>query len=267
MSPTTSSQSRPQSVNFDLSGRVAIVTGAARGMGKAVAEGLAACGAQVVIADLNGEQAEETAEEIRGTGAAAVAVKADHTDPAAVDAIMRTAEAHFGPIDILVNNAGILSLYSFVDMTMEQWDHVMNVNLRGPLLCMKAILPGMLERRRGSIVCIGSSFSSRSSVFNFPGGGPDYVVSKSAIQSLTRCVAQQGAPFGVRANAIGPGCGDTPMHAENQELLATMIPYIPLNRLQTSDDIAGTAVWLASDASSYVTGQTIHVNGGMIMVD
>lgn len=253
--------------SFDVTDKVAVVTGAARGMGEAVAAGLAENGAKVVVADLDGDGAESVATRLKSGGREAIAVAVDQTDVEGVGTMVRRAESELGPIDILVNNAAILSLYNFIEMELEQWDHVLNVNLRGPLICMKAIMPGMVERKRGSVVNIGSSYSSRSAVMNFSAGGPDYCVSKSGIQALTRSAAQTVAADGVRVNAIGPGVVDTPMHAQNRDLIMGMLDYIPLARLQTSDDIVGAVLYLASDASSYVTGQTIHINGGMLMVD
>jgi NAD(P)-dependent dehydrogenase (short-subunit alcohol dehydrogenase family) len=252
---------------FDVSGKVTIVTGAARGMGEALATGFAESGAKVAVADLSGDGAEAVAKKLNDAGGTAIAVQVDHTDADQVKAMREKVESELGPIDVLINNAAILSLYNFIEMEMDQWDHVMNVNLRGPLLCMKEIMPGMVERKRGSVINIGSSYSSRSAIMNFPAGGPDYCVSKSGIQALTRCAAQTVAPDGVRVNSIGPGVVDTPMHADNYDLIHGMLPYIPLNRLQTSDDIVGAALYLASDASSYMTGQSLHINGGMLMVD
>ncbi len=252
---------------FELDGKTALVTGAARGMGKALAFGLARFGAKVVLADLDRNEVTTAASELEATGAEALAVTVDHTDNDAVGQLVQTAEARLGPVDVLVNNAAVLSLYDFFEMELDQWDRVMNINLRGPLLCMKAVMSGMIERGSGSVINIGSSWSSRASIFNKSGGGPDYCVSKAALQALTRSAAQAAAPYGVRVNAIGPGIVDTPMHAAHRDMIVENMQYIPLGRLQVAEDIVGTAVYLASDASRYVTGQMIHVNGGMLMAD
>jgi NAD(P)-dependent dehydrogenase (short-subunit alcohol dehydrogenase family) len=251
---------------FALDGRTAIVTGAARGMGRALAFGLGAFGARVVLADLDGPAAEQSADELSDS-AEAFAFQVDHTDEAGVAGLLEATQSRFGPVDILVNNAGVLSLSDFLEMDVADWDRVLEINLRGPLLCMKTILPTMTARGAGSIVNIGSSWSSRTSVLNQSGGGPDYCVSKSALQALTRSAAQSAGRFGVRVNAIAPGVVDTPMMADYRDLLLTNVRYIPLGRLQEPDDIVGAAVFLASDAGRYVTGQTIHVNGGLLMID
>lgn len=252
---------------FDLTGKTAIVTGAARGIGRAYALGFADAGANVVIADLNEEGAGRVASELEQTGGHAFALRVDHTDADAVDRMVEATLKQFGAIDVLLNNAGVLSNSDFYDMTLEEWDRVMDINLRGPLLCMKAVMPHMVERQTGSVINMGSSWSSRAAVFNQDGGGPDYCASKAAIQALTRSAAQDSAKFGVRVNAIAPGAVDTPMHEHHRDFLFQYEQYIPLGRMQVADDLVGTAIYLASDASRYVTGQTIHVNGGMLMVD
>jgi 3-oxoacyl-[acyl-carrier protein] reductase len=132
---------------------------------------------------------------------------------------------------------------------------------------MRAVLSEMVKAERGSVINIGSSWSSRASVFNQDGGGVDYCSSKAALQSLTRAAAQDVAAKGVRINAIAPGAVDTPMHADHRVKLFEYEKYIPLGRMQLAEDLAGTAIFLASDASGYITGQTLHVNGGLIMND
>ncbi len=252
---------------FGLDGKTAVVTGAARGMGKALAFGLAQFGAKVVLADVNEPEAKAAASELEAAGGHALAVEVDHTDEGAVKRLVEATESRFGPIDVLVNNAGVLSRADIFEVSLDQWDEIMNINLRGPLLCMKAVMSGMIGRGAGSVINIGSSYSSRAAVFNTSGGGADYCASKAALQALTRSAAQAAAQHGVRVNAIAPGVVDTPMHAAHREFIFEWEKYIPLGRLQVADDIVGTAVYLASDASRYVTGQTIHVNGGMLMID
>jgi NAD(P)-dependent dehydrogenase (short-subunit alcohol dehydrogenase family) len=244
-----------------------MVTGAGSGMGRATANGLGAAGCKIAVADVNADAGESVAEALRAEGVDALASGVDHTDVEAVGTFVAQVEKQLGPIDILVNNAGILSMYGFLDMKLEDWDHVMNVNLRGPLICMQAIIPGMVERGRGSVVNIGSSYASRSALMNFAAGGTDYVVSKAALQALTRSIAQNVATTGVRVNSVAPGVVDTPMHARHRDFVVDFVRYIPLGRLQAPDDTVGAILYLASEASEYVTGQTIHVNGGMLMPD
>jgi 3-oxoacyl-[acyl-carrier protein] reductase len=253
---------------FSLDGKVSIITGAGAGMGRQMAITFGAAGSHVVLFDRDGDAAERVAGELAGAAPEALAIHGDVTDEAAVGRAVEAATERFGAVDVLINNAGVLSQYDFLDMKMDDWDRVMDINLRGALLCMKAVLPGMVARRSGSVINIGSSWSSKGAIFNQDGGGPDYCVSKAAVQALTKSAAQDVAPAGVRVNAIAPGAViDTPMHDHDREQLAEYAQYVPIGRLQYSNDIVGTAVYLASDASAYVTGQSIHVNGGMLMVD
>lgn len=249
---------------FDLDGKSAVVTGAGNGMGRAMALGLAEFGATVVVADIDGDAAERTATEITAKGGTSEAVKADITDQADVDRLMATADRVGGGLQILVNNAGILSWYDMEEMPMDGWDRVMDVNLRGQVLCMKAAIPG-LKARGGSVINMGSGPGGRGAALNVPFCAPDYVAAKSGLQAVTRMMAQFGAEHGIRANAIAPGVVDTPMHAHQKDVIDGMVGYIPVGRLQVGEDLVGLSVFLASDASSYITGQTIHINGGILM--
>lgn len=172
-----------------------------------------------------------------------------------------------GRIDILVNNAGILSSTQFPSITINEWHRMLKTNLDSVFYCSKVVSEHMIEHKSGSIVNIGSSLSSRGGTFNFSGGGPDYVTSKAAIQALSRSMAQFLAPYGVRVNTLSPGPVDSPMHSGHRNLILKFIPYIPLGRLQVCDDLVGPLVFLVSDASRFITGQNLHVNGGMIMID
>ena len=149
----------------------------------------------------------------------------------------------------------------------EEWDHIHSVNLRAPMGIMRAALNGRVTQERGSVINIGSSWSSQGAIFNQDGGGVDYCSAKAAVQGLTKSAAQDVARYGVRVNAIAPGAVDTPMHAHHRDYLFEYEKYIPIGRMQVAEDLVGTAIFLASDASTYITGQTIHVNGGLLMVD
>ena len=149
----------------------------------------------------------------------------------------------------------------------ETWDEIFNVNVRAPMRITRAVLAEMAKANRGSIINIGSSWSTRASVFNQDGGGVDYCSSKAALHTLTRATAQDAAPKNIRVNTIAPGAVDTPMHADHRALLFEFEKYIPLGRIQVAEDVAGAVIFLASDASAYITGQTLHVNGGLLMVD
>jgi 3-oxoacyl-[acyl-carrier protein] reductase len=253
---------------FDLAGRLSIVTGGGGGMGREIAIALASFGSDVLVVDVNEEAAEETIALLRKQGASAESIRVDLTDEVAPEQVADAAASLADHVDVLVNNAGILAIADFVDMTDDSWNRVLSVNLTAPMRLTRRLLPAMLEARNGgSIINIGSSLSSRGSTLNQSAGGTDYVVSKAGLQALTRRVAHDAAPFGVRANAIAPGVVDTPLHAARRAELAGLEKNVPLGRLQVASDVAGTAVFLASAASSYITGQTIHVNGGSLMVD
>ena len=164
---------------------------------------------------------------------------------------------------MLINNAGFMTFADMLTVEDAVWDNIYAVNVRAPMRITRAVLPEMVKAKRGSVINIGSSWSSRASVFNQDGGGVDYRSSKAALQCLTRAAAQDVAVQGVRVNAIAPGAVDTPMHADHRAKLFEYEKYIPLGRMQLAEDIAGTAIFLASDASGYITGQTLHVNGGL----
>jgi len=211
----------------------------------------------------------EVAEEIRRIGRDALCVRTDVSRRVEVERMAQEALKRFGHIDILVNNAGILSREPRVEeLTEEGIDRVFAVNFKGAVFCCQAVMKHMMERRSGKIVNIGSSLSSRASVANLIGGGADYCASKAAIQAFTRALAWELAPYGINVNAVAPGTAETPMHEGYIEAAREIfIPTTPLGRLARPEDVAHVVVFLVSDAASYITGQTIHVNGGQIMVD
>lgn len=252
---------------FDLSGYCSVVTGAGQGIGLALSQGLAHAGSDLVLVDRNADTLEQAAGAIREIGRRLATVNADVTASDTPDQVVAAALALSGRIDVLVNNAGIMGYASMLDVTDEQWDRMYGINLRAPMRIMRAVLQEMIRAERGSVINIGSSWSSRASIFNQDGGGVDYCSAKAALQSLSRAAAQDVAPYGVRVNAIAPGAVDTPMHAHHREYLFSYEKYIPMGRMQVAEDLAGPVVFLASDAAAYVTGQTIHVNGGLLMVD
>jgi len=252
---------------FDLSGRTSVVTGAAQGIGFAFSKGLASAGSAVVMVDMNAEKLEASGEKIRGLGAEVTTVAANVTDRDAPDRIVSAALELGGGLHALVNNAGIMSYTDMLTIEDEEWDRMHSVNLRAPMRIMRAALNVMVKQERGSVINIGSSWSSQGAIFNQDGGGVDYCSAKAAVQGLTKSAAQDVARYGVRVNAIAPGAVDTPMHAHHRDYLFEYEKYIPIGRMQVAEDLVGTAIFLASDASTYITGQTIHVNGGFLMVD
>lgn len=252
---------------FDLGGYCSVVTGAGQGIGRALATGFAYAGSDVVLVDINGEMLEETPAGIGLIGPRVATVVADVTATDAPERIVAAARDLSGRIDVLVNNAGIMGYADIIGVTDEEWDRMYGVNLRAPMRIMREVLKEMVAAGRGSVINIGSSWSSRASVFNQDGGGIDYCSAKAALQSLSRAAAQDMAPYGVRVNAIAPGAVDTPMHAHHRDYLFEYERYIPLGRMEVAEDLVGPAIFPASDAAAYITGQTIHVNGGLIMVD
>ena len=252
---------------FDLSGYCSVVTGSGQGIGLALARGLAHAGSDLILVDMNTQTLESAAGEIREIGRQVSTVLADVTDEDTPERIVKTALQMRVRIDVLINNAGIMGYSDMLDVTDEQWDRMYGVNLRAPMRIMRAVLQEMSRAGRGSVINIGSSWSSRASIFNQDGGGVDYCSAKAALQALSRSAAQDVASYGVRVNAIAPGAVDTPMHAHHREYLFSYEKYIPIGRMQVAEDLVGPVVFLASDAGAYVTGQTIHVNGGLLMVD
>jgi len=252
---------------FSLRDKVAVITGAGRGMGQAIALGLATFGANIVATDIDLESASKTAEQVEAVGRRSIALRHDVRRAEDAAAVIENTVRVFGRIDILVNNAGILSRSDFLSNTLEQWNKLMDINLNGVYNCAKAVAGQMIRQKSGCMINIGSSFSSRAAAFNMGGGSPDYCTSKAAIQALTRSIAQNLAPYGIRANAVAPGIVDSPMHTDHRNAILHYAQKTPMGRLQDVSDVVGTIIFLSSDAAVYITGQTIHVNGGMLMVD
>lgn len=256
---------------FDLSGRVALVTGGGHGLGREICEAMAEFGADVACNDINKEAAEETVELIKRFGHRAIAIQADVSKPADIERMVHQIMSELGAIDILFANAGIgQSPVRVHEMALEDWDRVIAVNLGGEGLCMRAVLPTMLKQKRGSIICT-------TSVAAIVAGGvdgksrhdmPAYTASKAGIIGLVKEVALEYARDGIRVNAIAPGGHDTmpvglPMPPEAiEEIKKFSCRFIPMGRLGEPQEIKGLAVYLASDASSYVTGQVFTQDGG-----
>jgi 3-oxoacyl-[acyl-carrier protein] reductase len=247
-----------------MEGRVAIITGAGRGIGKAIAERLAETGAKVVVTDINFLAAQETSDEINERHQISIAVEVDVTKISSVNSLLEKILKTFGKIDFLVNNAGIMYRTRILDIPLEEWENTIQVNLTGPFLCIKAVLPGMKDRRFGRIINISSSAGRSVSTL----GGAHYTASKAGLLGLTRAVAKEAAPFGITVNAICPGLVDTEMArmTTTEKELQDFLAAFPINRIGTPDEVGDLVVFLCSDKASYITGASIDINGGDLMI-
>ena len=247
---------------FSLEGETAIVTGAAQGLGKEMATGLSEMGADVAIADVNIEKAEETAAELDGE-TSVVATEVDITDESSVEEMVDTVTDQLGVVDVLINNAGIVENSPAEETTLDSWRHVLAVNLDGVFLCAKHVGQQMLERGEGRIINI-SSMSGFD--VNVPQKQASYNTTKAGVSMLTKSLAVEWAERGVRVNAIAPGYMRTDLVDEvleaNPEMEETWLENTPMRRLGQPEELRELVVYLASDASSYMTGSTVVMDGG-----
>ncbi len=243
-----------------LDGRVALVTGASRGLGRAIALRLAASGA-AVVAGARADHADAVRQEIEQAGGAAVAVALDVTEPASVSAAAETALDRFGRIDILVNNAGIVRDQLLMRMKRDDWDAVMATNLTSAYACCQAVLRPMLKQRAGRIVNIASVVGQSGNP-----GQANYAASKAGLIGFTKSLAQEVASRGITVNVVAPGMIETDMTAGlDERARAALVDRIPMGRLGSPNEVAGVVGFLASDEAAYITGQVVGVNGGMYM--
>ena len=246
---------------MELVGKVALITGAAQGIGRAVALLLAQHGADIVVSDINLEKAQETAREIEALGRRAMAIKVNVVNLEDVDRMIQAILGEFKEIDILVNNAGITRDKLILRMTEEDWDAVLNVNLKGTFNCTKAVIRHMSKQKSGKIVNIASVVGEMGNA-----GQANYSASKAGVIGFTKTIAREFALRGINVNAIAPGYIETPMtEALPEKVKEELKRMIPMERLGRPEDVAEGVLFLVSEASSYITGQVLNVNGGIYM--
>ena len=245
-----------------LKGRVAIVTGGARGIGKAIALTFLREGAKVAIIDFDKERLEILKKEIEKTKGETIAISCDISKSSDVKEMVSQVQKSFGRIDILVNNAGIIRRGTIETVTEEDWDRVIEVNLKGTFNCCKAVAGVMKQQGYGKIVNVSSIAGKMGDITSAPGYGP----SKAGVDALTKTLARQLAPYGINVNAVSPHAIETEMSAQwSEERRKEIIASIPLGRLGKPEDVANAVLFLASDEASFITGEILDVNGGALM--
>jgi 3-oxoacyl-[acyl-carrier protein] reductase len=245
-----------------FAGRVALVTGAARGIGEAIALTLAREGADVVVTDVDLEGAQRVAQEIERLGRKARAIQADVSQREAVQRLVSEAVSVFGQIDILVNNAGIIRRGTFLEHDPQAWEKVLSVNLGGTFNCAKEVVPLMIKQGGGKIINISSVVGKMGDIAS----APSYGTSKGAINTFTKSLARELAPYGINVNAVAPHAIETDMSREwSEEKRRQIVEAIPLKRLGKPEEVAETVAFLASDGAGFITGQILDVNGGYLM--
>jgi len=248
---------------FSLAGRVALVTGAGRGIGRAIAVALGAAGAAVACAARSRDQVDSAAAEITAAGGRARAVRVDVTRPEQIAAGVEEAAAALGPVDVLVNNAGITLDKKTVEVTDEDWDAVLATNLTAMFRCARAVAPGMIRLERGKIINIGSMYG----IIGVPRYAA-YCASKAAVDGLTRSLAVEWARHGIQVNCLAPGYMNTDIPRAalaDERTRALFLSKIPARRIGEPEEVGALAVYLASPASDFMTGQTVYLDGGQTM--
>ena len=250
---------------FDLKDKIALVTGARRGMGKSHAIALASQGAKVVVTDIDEKECQAVADEIKSKGGEAMAFKLDVSNKADVDAVFDEVIKQYGRLDILVNNAGIYQPKPAMEITEEDWDRMIDIDLKGEFLCAQRAAKEMAKNNWGRIINIASIASGGVGVGI--AGGWHYTAAKGGVIGMTETMAVEWAPLGINVNAIGPGAIDTPMVSSAQipeEAMKQMMAGVPLKRIGKPKEVSAMVVFLASEEASYVTGATFYVDGGWL---
>jgi NAD(P)-dependent dehydrogenase (short-subunit alcohol dehydrogenase family) len=247
-----------------LQGKVALVTGGGRGIGKGIAIRLAEAGAKVIIGDIDRRSADQTAKELRADYEKVISIQVDVTKKESIDASVREVLEEFSTIDILINNAGIMFRTRILDISPEEWEKTLLVNLTGPFLFSQAVIPLMKKSGYGRIVNISSSAGRSVSTL----GGAHYTASKAGLLGFTRAVAKEVASFGITVNAVCPGLIDTQMARDttSKEELEMFIHSFPIKRLGLPEEIGDLVVFLSSEKASYITGTSFDINAGDLMI-
>ena len=244
---------------FELTGKTALITGATGGIGRQIAKKMHAQGATLALTDMNLDTLKAFQAEL---GDRVFVYLANLTDSESLNQLVKQAQADMGRIDILVNNAGITKDGLAMRMTDDQWQAVLNINLTAGFKLARAVIPGMMKNRFGRVISMASIVGVMGNA-----GQANYSASKAGLIAMSKCMAQELASRGITFNSVAPGFIKTPMtDALSEEVRAQLLKEVPMGRLGTAEDIANTVVFLASDEASYITGQTIHVNGGMAMI-
>ena len=247
---------------MEFKGQTAVVTGVARGFGRAIVRRLARGGARVVAADINLPGAQETAALVKQDGGEAMAVQVDVSSAASVDALVKAALTSYGNrVDILVNNAGIWKLIPTEETSEEEWDRIVNVNMKGTFLCCRAVIPVMRKQGKGHIVNIASIAARNGGTM----AGIHYVASKGGVLAMTKKLGKELGQYGIVVNGINPGTSGTEMTRDwPKNIMEGIVKNTPLGRLVEPEDIADVVAFLASDAARFVHGETVEVNGGIM---
>lgn len=269
---TVKQKGQKNEVKIDLTGKIALITGAGRGIGKAIALRFAQAGAKIALNDINLDNLEKAMQEIKQLGGEGIYIKADVSKRQEVKNMVEYIERELGVVDILVNNAAITKIVPFLETTEELWNRTLDINLKGAFLCAKAVIPGMIKKRGGKIINMSSQSGQRGSPWHIA-----YSVSKFGIIGLTQCLAVEFGRYNIKVNAICPGVVWTPAWEETVEDYAErlgvtveeakkhLVSKIPLGRLGKVEDIADAALFLASSLSDYITGQAISLSGGSVL--
>ncbi|MDN5302120.1 MAG: 3-oxoacyl-[acyl-carrier protein] reductase [Thermoanaerobacteraceae bacterium] len=247
---------------FEINGKVAVVTGGAKGIGKSIVVALASAGARTIIADIDEIQGKQLENELKVSGLEAEFVYGDVSRSDSVNKLVDYVINKYQRIDVFVNNAGVLHDAQIVDIDDETWDRVLNINLRGVFYCCRAVVPHMIKQKYGKIINVASAGGK----MGFPYASVDYCASKGGIMALTRQLALQVSKYGINVNSVAPGTTETELIKErSEEQKKNIISKIPIGRMGRPEDTAAAVLFLASSGADYITGETIDVNGGLYM--